>query len=351
MATAQSAARQGRRARHAQGLEGAEGHQRQARTTRRSSRSSRPIPRSSTCRRTTRQSCTARGLIPAYPPYYYYPPGYVAGGALLGFTAGVIVGGALWGNCNWGARRRQHQRQSLQQLQPHQHLEWQLEAQRQPPRGGAVSRQGRRADSTGADSPPMLLRARRFVAAPRPGVSRSSAARYRRATSRAAISVAATRAEQVAGQPIVTVGGRDTRGMRTPTAFDTGRGAQTRDFGSRGSSSIGSARSSGNLSGGSRGGGGAREAEADVAVAALICAARFVHDRCNGGRMTFWNRRMAGHQFARLLLVVLFGVLVVTEARAAAPAAEVVRDARRRRERAGAGGQDTRPQRDTFSAW
>src|SRR5206468_12154755 len=39
---------------------------------------------------------------PAYPPYYYYPPGYVAGGALLGFTAGVIVGAALWGNCNWG---------------------------------------------------------------------------------------------------------------------------------------------------------------------------------------------------------------------------------------------------------
>src|SRR5689334_19892254 len=39
---------------------------------------------------------------PAYPPYYYYPPGYVAGGALLGFTAGVIVGSALWGGCNWG---------------------------------------------------------------------------------------------------------------------------------------------------------------------------------------------------------------------------------------------------------
>jgi len=39
---------------------------------------------------------------PAYPPYYYYPPGYVAGGALLGFTAGVIVGGALWGGANWG---------------------------------------------------------------------------------------------------------------------------------------------------------------------------------------------------------------------------------------------------------
>ncbi|MCC7040275.1 MAG: DUF3300 domain-containing protein [Burkholderiales bacterium] len=39
---------------------------------------------------------------PSYPPYYWYPPGYYAGGALLGFTAGVIVGGALWGGVNWG---------------------------------------------------------------------------------------------------------------------------------------------------------------------------------------------------------------------------------------------------------
>lgn len=39
---------------------------------------------------------------PAYPPYYYYPPGYVAGTAFWSFTAGVVVGAALWGNCNWG---------------------------------------------------------------------------------------------------------------------------------------------------------------------------------------------------------------------------------------------------------
>jgi hypothetical protein len=38
---------------------------------------------------------------PAYPPYPYYPPGYVAGRALA-FTAGVAVGAALCGNCNWG---------------------------------------------------------------------------------------------------------------------------------------------------------------------------------------------------------------------------------------------------------
>ena len=42
---------------------------------------------------------------PAYPPYYYPPApyyGYYAGAGLVGFTAGVIVGGAIWGNANWG---------------------------------------------------------------------------------------------------------------------------------------------------------------------------------------------------------------------------------------------------------
>jgi hypothetical protein len=40
---------------------------------------------------------------PAYPPYYYYPPGYVAGTALLSFGLGMAVGAAWsnWGNCNW----------------------------------------------------------------------------------------------------------------------------------------------------------------------------------------------------------------------------------------------------------
>ena len=36
------------------------------------------------------------------PPYYYYPPGYYAGAGLFWFSAGVIVGGALWGGCGWG---------------------------------------------------------------------------------------------------------------------------------------------------------------------------------------------------------------------------------------------------------
>jgi hypothetical protein len=44
--------------------------------------------------------------------------------------------------------------------------------------------------------------------------------------------------------------------QRSPTAFDTNSGAQTRDFSSRGSSSIGAARGAGNFGGGRMGGGG-----------------------------------------------------------------------------------------------
>src|SRR5215470_11519100 len=39
---------------------------------------------------------------PAYPPYAYYPPSYYGAGMFWSFTAGVVVGGAIWGNCNWG---------------------------------------------------------------------------------------------------------------------------------------------------------------------------------------------------------------------------------------------------------
>jgi hypothetical protein len=35
-----------------------------------------------------------------YPPYYMYPPYYVYP-PHVAFTAGIIVGAAIWGNCNW----------------------------------------------------------------------------------------------------------------------------------------------------------------------------------------------------------------------------------------------------------
>jgi hypothetical protein len=37
---------------------------------------------------------------PYYPPYYMYPPAYVYP-PHVAFTAGIFVGVALWGNCNW----------------------------------------------------------------------------------------------------------------------------------------------------------------------------------------------------------------------------------------------------------
>ena len=39
---------------------------------------------------------------PAYQPFYWYPPGYVATASILSFGVGMAVGAALWGNCNWG---------------------------------------------------------------------------------------------------------------------------------------------------------------------------------------------------------------------------------------------------------
>ena len=41
---------------------------------------------------------------PSYPPYYYSPPGYVAGAAFVSFGVGVAVGAAwghAWGDCDW----------------------------------------------------------------------------------------------------------------------------------------------------------------------------------------------------------------------------------------------------------
>ena len=39
---------------------------------------------------------------PSYPPYSYYPPGYVWGASMISFGLGMAVGGALWGDCDWG---------------------------------------------------------------------------------------------------------------------------------------------------------------------------------------------------------------------------------------------------------
>jgi Protein of unknown function (DUF3300) len=37
---------------------------------------------------------------PAYPPFYWSPPGFVASN-VVSFAAGVVVGAAIWGGCDW----------------------------------------------------------------------------------------------------------------------------------------------------------------------------------------------------------------------------------------------------------
>jgi len=39
---------------------------------------------------------------PAYPPFYWYPPGYVATTSMISFGVGLAVGAAMWGGCDWG---------------------------------------------------------------------------------------------------------------------------------------------------------------------------------------------------------------------------------------------------------
>jgi hypothetical protein len=40
---------------------------------------------------------------PAYPPFYWSPPGFVASN-VISFAAGVAVGAAIWGECDWWHR-------------------------------------------------------------------------------------------------------------------------------------------------------------------------------------------------------------------------------------------------------
>jgi uncharacterized membrane protein YgcG len=156
---------------------------------------------------------------PAYPPYYWYPPGYYyPGGA---FLAGIIIGWALWGNCDWGG-------------------------------GGGGGR--------------VYVDHRKYNNFNRTNISGDNNWRHN-VNHRGGVPYRDQRVAQQYGRgPAADVGSREAfRGradtgrqtiQRSPTAFDTSRGAQTRDFSNRGSSSMGAARGAGNFGGGRMGGGG-----------------------------------------------------------------------------------------------
>jgi len=208
---------------------------------------------------------------PAYPPYYYYPPGYVAGGALLGFTAGVIVGGALWGNCNWGRgdvnvnvnRYNNFNRTNINNSNWNHNVNHRGAV---PYRDKGVAQQYGRGQNANAASREQF---RGRAEAGQGAIQRGDVPRD--AGNRAGQS-AATRDMQggrgdFGGGSAATrdmQGGRSdfggSSGNRGSSAFDTRNSAQTRDYSNRGSSSMNSARSSGNMqrAGGGGGGGAAR---------------------------------------------------------------------------------------------
>ncbi|RZI40902.1 DUF3300 domain-containing protein [Herbaspirillum sp. HC18] len=213
---------------------------------------------------------------PAYPPYYYYPPGYAAGAAFFGFTAGAIVGSALWGGCNWGGgsvnvnvnRYNNFNRSNISSGS------WNHNAARRgavPYRDQRVAQQYGRGQSANAasreqfrgraDTSRTSLQSgnagNRDIGGGRDGAGRDAGNRDIGGGRDGAGRDAGNR--DIGGGREVgdrNVGSRDAGGSRNASAFDTGRGgSQTRDMSNRGSSSLSSARSSGNLGGGSRGGG------------------------------------------------------------------------------------------------
>jgi hypothetical protein len=200
---------------------------------------------------------------PSYPPYYYYPPGYVAGGALLGFTAGVIVGGALWGNVNWGGGDVNidiDRHNNFNRTNNISNKEWKHNGEHRgavPYRDQNVARQNGRAPSADAASREQFRgRAEAGQGAIQRGeVSPRSVDARSGSVDRSAAGTRGGAADRSAGAS------RGSYGGASANAFDTRGGASAaRDYGSRGSSSMSSARSSGNMgaSRSSMGGGGAR---------------------------------------------------------------------------------------------
>jgi hypothetical protein len=185
---------------------------------------------------------------PAYPPYYYYPPGYYypAGG----FLAGVIVGGAIWGNVNWGGgdvnididRYNNFNRTNIS------NKEWKHNAEHRgavPYRDQNVARQNGRATTADAASREQF----RGRAEAGQGAIQRGEVSSRGGDARTAGSVSASGAGDARSRAA-------SAGSVSANAFDTHSGAQARDYGNRGSSSMSSARSSGNISSGGRAGGG-----------------------------------------------------------------------------------------------
>jgi len=167
----------------------------------------------------------------------------------------VIVGGALWGNCNWGRgdvnvnvnRYNNFNRTNIS------NTNWQHNAANRgsvPYRDQKVAQQYGRGQNANAASRDQF---------------RGRAESGQQAIQRGDVSRDSVNRAQQAGGGQRDFGGASASqrdfsnrgGGGGASAFETrGGGAQTRDYSNRGASSMNSARSSGNMGGGARAGGG-----------------------------------------------------------------------------------------------
>ena len=199
----------------------------------------------------------------AYPPYYYYPPGYSAGSVFFAFTVGVAVGNAMWGNCNWGGSNVtiNHNTYNNFNKTDIKTGDWNHNAEHRKGtqyRDSASQQKYGKGQQQGAQSREEF---RGRAEQGRQEISRGGADQYKGggAADRAG-SREAGRADRAGGAGDRAGGGAGDRGggmqqvgSRGAGGFDgIGQGGQTRDASSRGASSRASA------GGGARAGGGGR---------------------------------------------------------------------------------------------
>ena len=195
---------------------------------------------------------------PAYPPYYYYPPGYASPAPRCWASLPASSSAARCGATATGARGDVNINVNrYNNFNQHEHLERQLESRRRPPRRGPLHATRASRSSTVAARSPTRRRAMRFAGATA-GRSRSTrdagrgasvrhdatwcerrldgrgTARCGRPRSAAAICRCSRRQLRRGRRAAVALRRATCSGTRSSSAFDTGRGAQTRDASSRG---------------------------------------------------------------------------------------------------------------------
>jgi hypothetical protein len=192
---------------------------------------------------------------PAYPPYYYYPPGYVPGAALFSFGMGMALGAAwgyAWGGCNWG--------HGDVNINVNQNANLNRNIDRSKYQNRVTNGQGGRGEW-------------KHNPEHRKGVAyrdQGTAQKFDRGASRDAQSREAFRGRAEAGRQEISRGGAQQRGApssvnRSATQQPTNRsafgsqerGSQTREASNRGRESMSPSRGSSG-GGGSRGGGASR---------------------------------------------------------------------------------------------